>query len=183
MSGNTRRDEVDTDQPDSYWRLRVVTLAAGLSLLGLLAWALSAGGGKPASPAPRSSPASGTLPAAYSGAPTRSGGASAAGSAPANPTVPGLPMPSLGSASAGAKSGTSAAALGQPAATGTVPGVTPPGGGQEPGGRCAPGTVVLSLFSSRSEYYIGQDPEFEVDAVSTASRACSFDVGSSNLHL
>ena len=42
---------------------------------------------------------------------------------------------------------------------------------------------MLSLFSSRSEYYGGQDPEFAVDAVSTASGACSFAVGPSKLQL
>jgi hypothetical protein len=207
MSRNTYRDESGTDQSVSYWRRRVITLAAGLSLLGLLAWAFSGGSGKPANPAPRSSPASGISPAAaYSGAPARSSGARGSGLAPANPTVPGLPVPSAGSAaggtsagavgaasarpgsaaggaSAGAKSGTRAAALGQPPATRTAPGVTPQGSGQEPGGRCSPGTVVLSLFSSRSEYHGGQDPEFAVDAVSTASGACSFAVGPSELHL
>ena len=201
MSRNTYRDENDTDQPDSYWHRRVITLAAGLCLLGLLAWAFSGGGGKPASPAPRNSPASRVLPAAaYSGAPARSSGASGSGSAPANPTVPGLPDPAgsapAGSAPAGAAAasarpgsaagGTSASAksaVGQPTATGTAPGVTPAGSGQEPGGRCSPGAVVLSLFSSRAEYYGGQDPEFAVDAVSTASSACSFAVGPSELQV
>jgi len=38
----------DGYQPDAYWRRRVITLCAGLALLGLLAWAFSASGGKPA---------------------------------------------------------------------------------------------------------------------------------------
>ncbi len=42
---------------------------------------------------------------------------------------------------------------------------------------------MLSLFSSRSEYYGGQDPEFEIYAVSTGARPCFFDVGPAKLHL
>src|ERR1022692_4022618 len=75
MDLNTYSDEGDTGQPDSYWRRRVITLAAGLSLLGLLAWAFSGGGGKPVNPAAKTSQASGVLPAAaYSGAPSPSNG-------------------------------------------------------------------------------------------------------------
>ena len=53
MDRNAYRDDDDTDQPDAsqpdaYWRRRVITLCAGLALLGLLAWAFSGGGGKPA---------------------------------------------------------------------------------------------------------------------------------------
>src|SRR5437667_11956673 len=61
--------QADTYQPDAYWRRRVITLCAGLALLGLLAWAFSGGGGKPA--ARKGPQASGALPAAtYSGTPT-----------------------------------------------------------------------------------------------------------------
>ncbi len=45
------------------------------------------------------------------------------------------------------------------------------------------GLTLLSLFSSRPDYYAGQYPEFEVYAVSTASRACSFDVSPGKLHV
>ena len=42
---------------------------------------------------------------------------------------------------------------------------------------------MLSLFSSKSDYYAGQYPRFDVYAVSTASRACSFDVSQGTLHV
>ena len=58
----------DGYQPDAYWRRRVITLCAGLALLGLLAWAFSASGGKPAA-AKKAAQTSGALPAAYSGTP------------------------------------------------------------------------------------------------------------------
>ena len=43
--------------------------------------------------------------------------------------------------------------------------------------------MVLSLFTSRTSYKAGQLPAFEVYAVSTASRACSFDVSPAKLHV
>ena len=56
MDRNAYRDDNDTDQPDAYWRRRVLTLTAGLALLGVLAWAFSGGGGgKPARRAAASS--------------------------------------------------------------------------------------------------------------------------------
>ncbi len=71
------------------------------------------------------------------------------------------------------------------AATGAGGGTATPGpaSGVEPGGGCAPGAVVLSLFPSGTSYHAGQYPAFEVYAVSTASRACSFDVSPTKLHV
>jgi hypothetical protein len=53
----------------------------------------------------------------------------------------------------------------------------------EPGGRCAPSSVVLSLFSSSRDYLPGQDPDFGVDAVSTAPGTCTFELGGAQLSL
>src|SRR5437868_12542496 len=83
--------QADTYQPDAYWRRRVITLCAGLALLGLLAWAFSGGGGKPA--AKKGSQASGARPAAaYSGTPTpgadTSPGANASASAGSSASLP-----------------------------------------------------------------------------------------------
>ena len=58
-----------------------------------------------------------------------------------------------------------------------------PASGVEPGGGCAPNAIVLSLFTSKSSYHAGQYPVFEVYAVSTASRACSFDISPARLHV
>jgi hypothetical protein len=207
MDRNVYRDDNDTDQPDAYWRRRVITLVAGLILLGLLAWAFS-GGGKPASTAQKGAQSTGILPAAaYSGTPTSpspgASGASGAGATPATPVGPAasLPFPSVPSSSpgqpgsgktAGGRSAATAAASGQSGAgagagtgTGTgagTGGTAPASGGVEPGGGCSPGAVVLSLFS-RPGYYAGQYPQFNVYAVSTASRACSFDVSPGQLHV
>jgi hypothetical protein len=113
----------------------VITLCAGLALLGLLAWAFSGGGGKPAA-AKKAAQASGTLPSAARGA------AANTANAPAGPAS-----------------------------------------GVEPGGGCTPNAIVLSLFTSKASYHAGQYPVFEVDAVSTASRACTFNLSPARLHV
>ena len=186
MDLNANRDEDDdTGRPDSYWRRRAITLAAGLGLLGVLAWALSGGGGKPASPMPRNTPAAGIVPAAaYSGEPASpSEAATGSTSFASSPKVPGLPSAAATQSAGSGGSRTRESGPGQVGATGPAPGVTPSQDRTEPGGGCSPGAVVLSLFASRPEYYGGQDPAFDVYAVSTASQACSVDMGPGKLHV
>ncbi len=48
---------------------------------------------------------------------------------------------------------------------------------------CPAGAVVLSLFSSHHSYSTRQTPEFEVDVVSTAAQACTFDIGPAHVTL
>jgi hypothetical protein len=173
------------DQPDTYWRRRAATLAAGLGVLGLLAWAFSGGGGKPA-PAPHNSPAAGALsypsvPASGSGSGSPSASDSASPSAGADAAVPGLAsqgtsgLPSATSSPA-AKSAKSAKSTASPRAA-QVAAAT------EPGGRCSPNSVVLSLFSGSRSYPSGQNPQFGVNAVSTAPGTCTFDLSPAQLHL
>jgi hypothetical protein len=179
-------DEPYLDQPYPYWRRRAVTLAAGLGVLGLLAWAFSSGGGKPA-PAPHNSPAAGALSApAYpsvsaSGSLPGPGSGSASPSAGANAAVPGLASPGtsgLPSATArpGGKSVKSAKSR---ASARTAPAAANTG----PSGRCSPDSVVLSLFSGSRSYRPDQNPQFGVNAVSTAPGTCTFDLSPAQLHL
>jgi hypothetical protein len=44
-------------------------------------------------------------------------------------------------------------------------------------GQCAPGSVVLSLFTSQASYAPGKQPRFEIYAVSTAPSACLMAFG------
>jgi hypothetical protein len=208
MDRNAYRDDNDTGQPDAsqpddYWRRRVITLCAGLALLGLLAWAFSGGGGKPVA-ATKAAQASGALPAtAYSGAPASGAAASpaagatangaAAGGAPASPS-PGadasasagssasLPFLTASSSQGASMPGASASAR---AARGAAPAnaAAGPASGVEPGGGCAPNAIVLSVFTSKTSYHAGQYPVFEVYAVSTASRACTVNLGPAKLHV
>lgn len=194
------------DQPDTYWRRRIVTLAAGLGVLGLLAWAFSGGGGKP-TPAPSNSPASGALSypsvqaSAGLGAGSSAGTGSGAGTGTgADAAVPGLgsrgttglpsatTSPAARSARASARASAAQSSAAQPgvAQSGTAqPGTARSGTApaSEPGGRCSPNSVVLSLFSGSRSYRSGQDPQFGVNAVSTAPGSCTFDTGPGQLHL
>jgi hypothetical protein len=178
MEQDAYRDEDDdTDRPDSYWRRRVIMLVAGLSLLGLFAWIFSGGGGKPpVTPAAKSSQAAGILPAAaYSGAPTPTPTptptVTGSGSAGPSPSASGKPPASK---SAAGKSSAKAHA------TSSAPAVT---SARAPGGGCYPSAVVLSLFTSQSDYHKGQDPEFDLYAVSTGSGTCSFNTSPAKLHV
>ena len=175
------------DQPGPYWRRRVATLAAGLGVLGLLAWAFSGGGGKPA-PAPHNSPA-GALSnpsvqpsvgasAGPSAGPSAGAGPSASTGTGANAAIPGLNshgtsgLPSATTSPARKSAKASAVKSDAAAATGI-----------EPGGRCSPNSVVLSLFGGSRSYPAGQNPQFGVNAVSTAAGTCTFELGPGHLHL
>ena len=183
MDRNAYSDDEDADQPDSYWRRRVITLVAGLALLGVLAWAFSGGGSKPTSTAPKASQTTNILPAAaYSGAPAPSPTATSSGLAAK--AIPGLPTASP-TASATASSRSAASKKTRTSGRGTsgtsaAPAVTS-GSDREPNGDCSPSAVVLSLFTSKSEYHGGQDPEFSLYAVSTGAQSCAFEMSPGKL--
>lgn len=164
MGSGYRGDEggEDTEQPDAYWRRRVITLALGLGLLGILAWGFSGGGGKTT----QSSPGSALQ-------------ATALGTA-----IPGLASstPSVSPSASDATSSPSTSASPSPSATATPLASTRPGPSANPvapraagGGHCGPGSVVLSLFTDRASYGPGQLPLFQVYAVSTTAASCWFN--------
>jgi hypothetical protein len=203
MDRNAYRDDNDTDQPDAYWRRRVITLVAGLALLGVLAWAFSGSGGKTPRPvAKASSPGTTITPeAAYGSASSTppflaSPSASAGGAAGAlggglSGQAAGLPRPAVGSGAgtgssqASGKRGTGKTPGSRPAtkAATKAPASVPSQASVLPGGGCAPSAVVLSLFTSRPEYSGKQDPQFSIYAVSTASQACTFAVSPGKLQV
>lgn len=131
-------------------------------MLVSVAWMFS--GGKPA-PSPRSSAAAlqgrDTLPsAAYGSAwpvamPTL-----------ATSTVPATSSPQETSAAAGGP--TSRAASASAAASGAG---------------CTPGSIVLSLFTSRASYGQSAPPQFDVYAVSTASTPCQMAYGAGSVRV
>jgi hypothetical protein len=182
MDWNAYSDEDETGQPDSYWRRRALALAVGLSLLGMLAWAFSGGGGKPVSAVKSSQAAAISPAAAYSGAPTSSPQA-AAGSGHALVSPSAGPVHTVATPSAGPVHAVASPSASGQARTRSAAAVTASPVSTKPGGDCSPGAVVLSLVSTRSAYRRGQDPEFDLYAVSTASGTCSFDTAPGNLHV
>jgi hypothetical protein len=171
--GNGYHDHDDDDgeeagqQPDSFWRRRVITLGLGLGLLGILAWGFSGGGGKPAQSSPSASlPAATALGTAIPGLASSSPAAAASSMSPS----PGASASAHGSASASARASGSPRPSASPAASASAA-----SGGTIAGGHCAPGSVVLSLFSDRTRYGSGQFPQFQVYAVSTSGTSCWFD--------
>lgn len=122
--------------------------------------------------------------AAVGGAPASpSPGADASASAGSSASLPFLTASSSPGASmpgASASPSASARAARGAAAANAAAG---PASGVEPGGGCAPNAIVLSVFTSKTSYHAGQYPVFEVYAVSTASRACTFNLGPAKLHV
>ena len=173
MDRNTYRDDYGPEEPETYWRRRVIAMVAGLGVLGLLVWALS-GGGKPAG-SPGTASGS-TSAAAY---PSTRASSSATALAGAVGAVHGLSSPSPSAAASGRSPGVKATATKKPA--GTVAAASGTIAGR--GGRCPADAVVLSLFATRSSYPKGQDPQFSLDAVSTVPGTCTLDAGPAQLHL
>jgi hypothetical protein len=194
MEPNAYRDDED---PNGYWQRRVIILAVGLVILGLLAWALSGSGGSKPTAAARQSAlgqvrAANALPAA------------AYASSPAVP-VPGVvAAPSFGSGSPGVPG--SAGAFGSPGSPGASASPTTPGTGTSgasgkpakakkpakvrsrvpqprPGASCPAGSVVMTLFTGKPSYARGERPVFEVYAVSTEPVECVFRFGAGAVHV
>lgn len=157
----------DTEQPDAYWRRRVITLALGLGLLGILAWGFSGGGGKTTQSSPGSALQATALGTAIPGL---------ASSAPA--VSPSASSPSASGGTSSPSPSPSASALGTAtplASTRPAPSANPAAPRAADGGRCGPGSVVLSLFTDRASYGPGQLPLFQVYAVSTTAASCWFN--------
>jgi hypothetical protein len=190
MDRNAYRDDTGTGQSDPYWRRRAATLAAGLGLLGLLAWAFSGGGGHPAPPAPHASAPAATYPsgpaslAASAGAGAGAGASTGSGaSGGADAAVPGLASQGTSGLPSATSSATGKAGRAAKHTASAQTAAAPATASTEPGGRCSPSAVVLSLFGGSRSYNAGQDPEFGVDVVSTAPGTCTFDLDPGQLHL
>ena len=159
-------EEEDESPPDAYWRRRVITLALGLGLFGILAWGFSGGGAKT-----QPSSSSSLLPATALGTavPGPSSSTSSTPSRSATPTATAAtPSPSASVSPTPSPSASKTPDSPHPSAR---PGVSASFGASAqnqlgPGGQCPAGSVVLSLFTDRQSYTQGQYPQFQVYAVS-----------------
>jgi hypothetical protein len=142
--------------PATYWRRRVVVLAAGVAVLGLPIWAVNEALG--GSQAPGQGP-----PQSYTGHVGDPGARSRA--EPGHRRAPARETADLGSRPR-------ARPVAAPRGAGTAP---TPGPGRQ---TCARGAALLTLRSARRRYGPGEQVTFVVGAVSTTSRPCRVDLGS-----
>lgn len=167
--GTDEQDDVWYRDADSYWRRRFFVLAGGLAIVGGITWGLSALAG-PARPvraggAPHASLAvRGRLPSVALDAPAGSRASSSASMA-ASPATSSSPRPSPAtSASSGSAAPMTTSAPSE-------------GSSRSWAVTCPPSAIVLSLFTTQAQYGPGQQPQFEVYAVSTAPGSCTLAWG------
>jgi hypothetical protein len=153
--------------PEYYWRRRFLVLAGGLAIVGVIACGVSALLGPARSGStPRASLAvRDTLPPAALGFAAGSGSSPSA-SAAAAPGKGSSPGP-------GASSGSAASPKGSPS----------PRSPASPAVTCSPSAMVLSLLTPHAQYGPGQQPRFEVYAVSTAPGSCTLAFGPSSVQV
>jgi hypothetical protein len=143
---------------DVYWRRRVIALAAGIAVLGLVVWTVNGTvGSGGASQSANVTPVDGHHPAASAGPPTPAAGTS-------SPAAAGAPTP-------------------RSTPTATSPATAQHRAGKHASQACPRADIVLSLFATRYRYRAHATPRFQVDVVSTAVRACMFDLSARNVQL
>ena len=151
--------------PGAYWRRRFFILGGGLAVLAVLAWMFTGKGPSAATSAADQS----SMAALRSGQPLPSAayGSPAATPALTTPvmTPPPSPKPATPSVKPSAKPNPSASASAAAKSS------------------CAPGSIVLSMFTSQASYSQGTRPHFEVYAVSTASTPCQLPYGAGSVRV
>ena len=151
---------------DVYWRRRVIALAGGIAVLGLVVWTVNGTLGS-----------SGTSQSANV---TSVGGRHSA--TPAGPSTPlaGTPSPSASWSLTPSPTPTATSSATAKHRAGKHQ-ASP--AGQHASQGCPRADVVLSLFATRYRYQAHAVPRFQLDVVSTAVRACMFDVSPGNIQL
>ena len=162
-------------QVNVYWRRRVIALAAGICMLGLVSWTVNGvlgGGTRQASDLSQTSRQRSSHHSAQPvpGTSSSPAPASTAGQPSATPAATGKPGPSPSSS---AKRG--AAATRHPSGQRGQKAHGP--------GACPHAALVLSMFSARYSYPAHARPEFTVDVVSTAPGRCIADLGPAHVHV
>jgi hypothetical protein len=161
MDPITSRNRSRSVGPDVYWRRRLFALAAGLTVLGLLAWAV--GGASTVHPAASTTSIN----------------------APSQPSTP-FPTPTTSSPSP-SPSATSPSPKPSPSTSTSKkaghPRADHGAGLNAPGDDCPSRDVVVSLIASGDNYSGTARPEFTINVVSTDAEACAFNVGPQYLTL
>ena len=174
MGQNAPRDQQRAPQPEIYWRRRVIALALGISIVGLLAWAVNGvvSGGNATSQAAdvgHAKRAVGPPPVGFTTPPT------AAASASAQPSASGTQPSASGTQSPGPRH--------SPTATPTPTPAHQAAETAHQGDGCVPGDGVINLTANSSSYGPGAQPQFGVSVVSTSARTCAFALGAKSVRL
>jgi hypothetical protein len=159
-------DTWDLGESRAYWRRRFLILCGGVAALGVCAWLLP-GAHQPSRPSAVASASMAALSRQQSLPPAATGSAW-------QPPSPAPSPSSTPSASAAASAKLAAAAK---KAKQKVSLTYRPHSAASAAPACAPGDIVLSLFSSEPSYARGEQPKFSVYAVSTAGHACALPYG------
>jgi hypothetical protein len=159
MGPNAPGDQQRAPQPDIFWRRRVIALALGIAIIGLLAWAVNGvvgGSNATSSAADAGHPKSVTVPQA---------------SAPVTPSVApsGVGVSAPASASNSAGPGHSPTPTPSPTRKTVTTAHT--------GDGCGPGDIVITLSAASYSYGPGVLPMFDAAVVSTSAHPCPFDIG------
>ncbi len=168
MRLNSGREFRRSADPNAYWRRRFFILCSGLVILALLAWFFTGRQGPPAgaAAAARTSMAAlqeqNALPSAAYGSAWPGPSATHSAAATPHPTVTAKPKP-------------------KPTAAKPEKGTGKTTG--KAGSRCAPADIVLSLFTSQASYRQGDQPRFQVFAVSTAAGECEMAYGAGSVRV
>jgi hypothetical protein len=155
--------------PNAYWRRRFFILGGGLAVLAVLAWVFTGKGPGPSATASAAARSSMAALAAGEALPSAAYGSPAAApslTTPAEVPPTSAPPVSPSATQAGAKPSTTAS----PSVAAAGP-------------SCAPGDIVLSLFTSQASYGQTAQPQFHVYAVSTASKPCQLPYGAGSVRV
>jgi hypothetical protein len=167
MRWNANRRSGRPADPSAYWRRRFFILGGGLAVLAVLAWQFTGKGPSAGTPAADGSSmaalqAGDTLPSAAYGSPAAAPSLTTPAEIPPTTAPPVTPSAKQSSAKPKPSASASAGAAGP---------------------SCAPGDIVLSLFTSQASYGQTAQPQFHVYAVSTASSPCQLPYGAGSVRV
>jgi hypothetical protein len=167
MRWNANRRSGQPEDPSAYWRRRFFILGGGLAVLAVLAWQFTGKGPSAGTPAADGSSmaalqAGETLPSAAYGSPAAAPSLTTPAEIPPTTAPPVTPSAKQSSAKPKPSASASAGAAGP---------------------SCAPGDIVLSLFTSQASYGQTAQPQFHVYAVSTASSPCQLPYGAGSVRV
>jgi hypothetical protein len=167
MRWNANRRSGRPADPSAYWRRRFFILGGGLAVLAVLAWQFTGKGPSAGTPTADGSSmaalqAGDTLPSAAYGSPAAAPSLTTPAEIPPTTAPPVTPSAKQSSAKPKPSASASAGAAGP---------------------SCAPGDIVLSLFTSQASYGQTAQPQFHVYAVSTASSPCQLPYGAGSVRV